>query len=466
MVTSERDREAKVHGGGKVFDVTLTRWAEGVKKPNQHFGSIKWPPGSNAVVYTWYTGASPTTPDVPIRRFRSLLASVRSLRGTGYEGPIIVVQFDLRQDWAQLLRQAGANEVRGIELHEIPIKRIRSAFPPGGVANLGCQSSSAASRCRRTCKARLIRIAALGFVMDFDTVLLTDLDILFLHDPSVLWTHRQPAVSIASNTFNVEALGHSTTAELLREQSLRRAPDAGPWIWANGTYPGTDWEHADELAGVKGRLLNSGAVLIKPSGNVVASLLALTTRHAKHICSATTIFAGALQTLGATEGIRYHRSRQGEQCTASSFCGPKSALKAFQLHCMFLRMPSLRKLHRSVMLIGPWTGLDPAVIRSRRKAAIQQKYDKRQLASPMMLHRCCQERSGHIAKEEEAWEEELLAFSTEVPNLSAPGQEPLAIPPPASPAGSIPGEEKKEKHHHHHHHHDKPARRTPRPAYY
>lgn len=153
---------------------------------------------------------------------------------------------------------------------------------------------------------------------------------------------------------------------------------------------------------------------------MVASLLSVAARHAAHICSASAVFACALQRQGATVGVRHDSRRRGDQCTASSFCGGARELAAFRAHCAALRTPPLRQLHRSVLLIGPWAGLSPAALRVRRSGLA--KKGARSFgwqAAPMLLHRCCQERPPELAKEEEAWVDELLSFSKDVPKVTA-----------------------------------------------
>eukprot|EP00662_Eupelagonemidae_sp_cell21_P032874 gene32874-60906_t len=64
--------------------------------------------------------------------------------------------------------------------------------------------------------------------MDFDSVVLADPDVLFLHDPAPLFAHHQPAVAVGAGSFDAAARGgRPTHTELLRVRALGRTPDAG-----------------------------------------------------------------------------------------------------------------------------------------------------------------------------------------------------------------------------------------------
>lgn len=412
-----------------VFSATFRYFIEGAPRPQRR--SIPKPEGG-AFVYMWYVrpGLASEIPE-----FRSLLTSVRSLRSTGCTTPIIVVAHELPHSYATILEKAGVSEIRSMDPALIPSKRIRALLPPKGVDAVGCQSTLPSSRCNRVCRGKLLRVVSLAWVMDLRIVVLVHSDTLWMQDPTALLSHHQPAIAVGRGDY-----------EPLPESELDRynkpPPDvAGPWIWSGGDVP-NDLPKMEQVPASSHRRLNSGVVIIRPGGNVVASLVGLVTRHGTSVCSATTIFAAALQAGALQRGLRYHDRKTGEQCTASSFCGTGNQRRSFQRHAAWLRVPALHSLHASVMLIGPWNGLSSAVLSSRR-ALVQGNVTldrnapiSRLRPGPMVLHRCCQRRSDELAEEEALWERDLLRFAPGIPvALGGAGEGLAATLPVAQPAG-------------------------------
>eukprot|EP00660_Eupelagonema_oceanica_P010621 gene10621-4059_t len=230
--------------------------------------------------------------------------------------------------------------------------------------------------------------------MDFAAVLFVDPMVLFAHSPEPLFAHHAPAAAPPAARFASSAPAYVTHAEEAVEWSSGRAPYAGRWRW-NASRPGVGWEQARELAAALGPP-HAGVLLLRPGGNVVAALLAVVTRHAAHLCSAAAVVAAALQPGAAEAGWQQQRQQQhGEQQEQQQEQQreeqreeeqEQQQLAALRRHALSLRLPPLRRLHRAVVLVGPFDGLSPAALRTGGGPA-----------APMVLHRCCGDRAAPLA---------------------------------------------------------------------